>query len=78
MTGRRDVPTPEQILVATMRRIVAAGPVHPEFAAKQCLADLAGHRYELVHRPAAPDPCQLHPNTGLNALGHCPICGPRD
>ena len=75
----RDVLTPEQILTATMRRIQETpGPMHPELAAKQLLADLAGHRYELVHRPAAPDPCQLHPATKLTAHGYCPICGPKD
>ena len=79
MTSRpRDAVPPEQIIAATWRRILAEpGPIHPDLAAGQVLADLAGHRYELIHRPPAPDPCVLHPNTALNALGHCPICGPK-
>ena len=66
--------SPEQIITATMRRLEAP---HPELAAKQVLADLTGHRYELVHRPPAPEPCQRHPNTKLDARGNCPICGPK-
>lgn len=62
-----DGPSPEDIITATMRRLEAP---HPELAAKQVLVDLAGHRYELVHRPARPEYCDVHTST-RNPCGLC-------
>lgn len=65
---------PERIMAATLKQL---GPSDADYTAARLISDLAGHGYELIHRPAAPEPCVDHPNTALNAHGHCPICGPK-
>lgn len=34
-------------------------------------------RYDLTPKQPAEPRCEKHPDTKPNALGHCPICGPK-
>lgn len=75
VTGRRhDAAPAEDILAASLRLL---GTPMPDFAAKRAISDLAGHGYELVHRPAAPQRCGIHTGTTLQG-GICPSCGPKE
>lgn len=58
---------PERVITNTLRRI---GAPHPDFGAKQILADLAGARIILKHQPPAATPCLAHPSIDPP----CPLC----
>ena len=65
-----DAPEPEDIISATLRRLIEAGPIHATFGAKQILADLAGHRIVLTYQPPAAQRCPNHPSIEPP----CPLC----
>jgi hypothetical protein len=64
---------PKDIVTASLRLLEAP---NPDYAATKILGDLAGHGYELVHRPPGPQRCSIHTGTTLQG-GICPSCGPQ-
>lgn len=77
MTRPRS-PDPADVIEATLRRLTREGPIQPALAAKQILADLAGHHITPTYTPPAGQRCAnpADPHTGTALVsGRCPICG---